>query len=158
MAPKGRHRRLSLSRGVKQPEPARVVTVVASGTDTPTLESYAASEVDGWGRWNYSRTDSLLDSMSAPYAQDWRRAHSGGCAPIAAPGTDLNAAWTGPRSYALNEEPNRPVDFLHATSFQQPFRKSHIVVERTVHDDKPMHPPATFILDLCTRDVSAEPL
>jgi uncharacterized protein DUF6600 len=41
--------------------------VVALGTDTPTLETYAAPELDTWDRWNYSRTDSLLDSMSARY-------------------------------------------------------------------------------------------
>jgi hypothetical protein len=41
--------------------------VVASGTDAPTLETYAAPEVDTWDRWNYNRTDSLLDSMSARY-------------------------------------------------------------------------------------------
>jgi hypothetical protein len=41
--------------------------VVASGTDMPTLETYVAPEVDTWDRWNYSRTDSLLDSMSARY-------------------------------------------------------------------------------------------
>ena len=41
--------------------------VVATGTDTPAIETYAAPDVDGWDRWNYSRTDHLLDSMSARY-------------------------------------------------------------------------------------------
>ena len=41
--------------------------VVASGADVPALETYAAPDLDTWDRWNYSRTDSLLDSMSARY-------------------------------------------------------------------------------------------
>jgi hypothetical protein len=61
--------------------------------------------------------------------------------PITAPCTDPNAAWTGPGLYALNEEANRAADFLYATSLQQPFREAHVIVERTVRDDKPMHPP-----------------
>ncbi len=77
---------------------------------------------------------------------------------MAAPGTDPNAAWTRPRLYALNDKANGPVDFLHATSLQQPFRETHVVVECTVHDHKPMHPPATYILDPCTRDLRAQSL
>ena len=41
--------------------------VVVSGTDSPTLQSYVAPELDAWDRWNYSRTDYLLDSISARY-------------------------------------------------------------------------------------------
>ena len=41
--------------------------VVVTGTDSPRLESYAAPDLDAWDQWNYSRTDRLLDSMSARY-------------------------------------------------------------------------------------------
>ena len=41
--------------------------VVAAGTDTLSVETYAAPDLDSWDRWNYSRTDHLLDSMSARY-------------------------------------------------------------------------------------------
>ena len=41
--------------------------IVAAGTETPTLETYAAPDLDSWDRWNYSRTDHLLDSMSVRY-------------------------------------------------------------------------------------------
>ncbi|HTT40473.1 MAG TPA: DUF6600 domain-containing protein [Burkholderiales bacterium] len=41
--------------------------VLASGTDTPRVESYAAPELDSWDRWNYNRTDHLMDSMSVRY-------------------------------------------------------------------------------------------
>jgi hypothetical protein len=41
--------------------------VVISGTDTPMLQNYAAPDLDPWDRWNYSRTDYLLDSISARY-------------------------------------------------------------------------------------------
>jgi hypothetical protein len=40
---------------------------LASGTDTATVETYAAPDLDSWDRWNYSRTDHLLDSMSVRY-------------------------------------------------------------------------------------------
>src|SRR4030095_17253919 len=83
---------------------------------------------------------------------------SGGRKPIAAPGTDPNAAWTCPRLHALNDKANRPVDFPHATHLQQPFRETHVVVECTVHDPKPIHPFATYILDLRTRDLRAHSL
>ena len=41
--------------------------VVISGTDAPTVQNYVAPELDAWDRWNYSRTDYLLDSISARY-------------------------------------------------------------------------------------------
>jgi hypothetical protein len=41
-------------------------TVVVSG-DPPKLETYAAAELDDWDRWNYTRTDQQLESVSARY-------------------------------------------------------------------------------------------
>ena len=41
--------------------------VLVSGTDAPTLQNYVAPDLDSWDRWNYSRTDYLLDSISARY-------------------------------------------------------------------------------------------
>ena len=41
--------------------------VVVEGSDTPHVETYAAAEVDAWDRWNYDRTDELIDSVSARY-------------------------------------------------------------------------------------------
>ena len=40
--------------------------VVVAG-DPATLETYAAPELDDWDRWNYSRTDQLIDAVSARY-------------------------------------------------------------------------------------------
>jgi hypothetical protein len=42
-------------------------TVVVQGTDNPTVETYMAPDMDDWDRWNYTRTDQLIDSMSARY-------------------------------------------------------------------------------------------
>jgi len=41
--------------------------VVVTGTDAPTVETYAAPEIDAWDRWNYARTDANLDALSARY-------------------------------------------------------------------------------------------
>ncbi len=41
--------------------------LVISGMQTPSLQIYAAPELDRWDRWNYSRTDQLFDSMSVRY-------------------------------------------------------------------------------------------
>ncbi|MFI5316802.1 MAG: DUF6600 domain-containing protein [Myxococcota bacterium] len=41
--------------------------VVVTGTDQPQLETYAAPELDDWDRWNYTRTDQLLDAVSSRY-------------------------------------------------------------------------------------------
>jgi hypothetical protein len=41
--------------------------VVLEGTPTPTAQTYAAPELDAWDRWNYARSDELLDSISARY-------------------------------------------------------------------------------------------
>jgi len=41
--------------------------VVVQGTDNPSVETYVAPEVDAWDRWNYERTDHLIDSVSARY-------------------------------------------------------------------------------------------
>ena len=41
--------------------------LVISGAEAATLQSYAAPDLDSWDRWNYSRTDALLDSMSVRY-------------------------------------------------------------------------------------------
>jgi hypothetical protein len=41
--------------------------VVVQGTDTASVGTYVAPEVDDWDRWNYDRTDNLIDSVSARY-------------------------------------------------------------------------------------------
>jgi len=41
--------------------------VVLEGAPTPTAQSYVAPELDTWDRWNYARTDELLESVSARY-------------------------------------------------------------------------------------------
>jgi hypothetical protein len=41
--------------------------VVVEGADTPSVRSYAAPELDVWDRWNYARTDALIDAVSARY-------------------------------------------------------------------------------------------
>ena len=40
---------------------------VVQGTDAPSVETYAAPQLDAWDRWNYDRTDHLIDSVSARY-------------------------------------------------------------------------------------------
>jgi hypothetical protein len=41
--------------------------VVVQGTDNPSVERYVAPDVDAWDRWNYQRTDQLIDSVSMRY-------------------------------------------------------------------------------------------
>jgi hypothetical protein len=41
--------------------------LVISGTEQATFETYAAPELDGWDRWNYERTDQLIDALSSRY-------------------------------------------------------------------------------------------
>jgi hypothetical protein len=41
--------------------------VVVEGTPTPTVQSYVAPELDAWDQWNYTRTDDLLEAVSARY-------------------------------------------------------------------------------------------
>lgn len=41
--------------------------LVLEGGPTPTAQSYVAPELDTWDRWNYARTDELLESISARY-------------------------------------------------------------------------------------------
>jgi len=41
--------------------------VVLEAAPTPTAHSYVAPELDTWDRWNYARTDELLESISARY-------------------------------------------------------------------------------------------
>lgn len=41
--------------------------VVLDNTATPTVQSYVAPELDPWDRWNYARTDELLEALSARY-------------------------------------------------------------------------------------------
>ena len=61
--------------GIATPTPANGPAVrvnafeelFASGTDTLSMETYAAPDLDSWDRWNYGRTDHLLDSMSVRY-------------------------------------------------------------------------------------------
>jgi len=44
--------------------------VVITGDDPPRIETYAAPELDAWDRWNYTRTDQLLDAVSTRYVPD----------------------------------------------------------------------------------------
>ena len=41
--------------------------LVVSGTDQARLEGYAAPQLDEWDRWNYERTDYLVNAPSARY-------------------------------------------------------------------------------------------
>jgi hypothetical protein len=41
--------------------------VVLQGAPNSTVQRSAAPELDAWDRWNYERSDQLLDAMSAPY-------------------------------------------------------------------------------------------
>ncbi len=41
--------------------------VILEGTPVPTAQSYVAPEFDTWDRWNYARTDQLLEAVSARY-------------------------------------------------------------------------------------------
>jgi len=41
--------------------------VVVEGTPTPTVRSYVAPELDVWDKWNYARTDDLIDAISSRY-------------------------------------------------------------------------------------------
>jgi hypothetical protein len=41
--------------------------VVISGMESPQVSSYAAPQLDAWDNWNYTRTDYLLDAVSARY-------------------------------------------------------------------------------------------
>jgi hypothetical protein len=41
--------------------------VILEGAPTPTMQSYAAPELDTWDRWNYARTDQLIATASARY-------------------------------------------------------------------------------------------
>ncbi len=41
--------------------------VVVEGTDAPQVNSFVAPKLDEWDKWNYARTDALLDAVSARY-------------------------------------------------------------------------------------------
>jgi len=41
--------------------------VVVQGAETPVVETYVAPELDAWDRWNYERTDDLIDAVSTRY-------------------------------------------------------------------------------------------
>ncbi len=41
--------------------------VAVEGTDSPRVETYVAPDLDAWDRWNYERTDHVLDAVSARY-------------------------------------------------------------------------------------------
>jgi hypothetical protein len=41
--------------------------IVVQGTTTARVETYAAPELDRWDRWNYDRTDDLVDTVSERY-------------------------------------------------------------------------------------------
>ena len=40
---------------------------VVEGTDAARVSTFVAPELDVWDRWNYARTDALLDSLSSRY-------------------------------------------------------------------------------------------
>ncbi len=42
--------------------------VVIDGSEGPQIVTYAAPQLDDWDRWNYARTDYLVDAVSARYA------------------------------------------------------------------------------------------
>jgi hypothetical protein len=41
--------------------------VVLEGGTAPSVQSYVAPELDVWDRWNYARTDELIDAISSRY-------------------------------------------------------------------------------------------
>jgi hypothetical protein len=41
--------------------------VIIEGTENPQVTSYAAPQLNEWDKWNYARTDQLLDAVSARY-------------------------------------------------------------------------------------------
>jgi len=41
--------------------------VVIEGTQSPNITSYAAPQLDSWDKWNYARTEDLLDAVSSRY-------------------------------------------------------------------------------------------
>jgi hypothetical protein len=41
--------------------------VIIGGTPSAQVASYVAPQLDGWDKWNYARTDDLLDAVSARY-------------------------------------------------------------------------------------------
>jgi hypothetical protein len=41
--------------------------VVLEGTASPQVSSFVAPPLDAWDKWNYARTDALLDAVSARY-------------------------------------------------------------------------------------------
>jgi hypothetical protein len=41
--------------------------VVIEGTTAARVQAYVAPDLDSWDRWNYARTDQLLDSVSSRY-------------------------------------------------------------------------------------------
>ena len=41
--------------------------VIIEGIEGPRVASYAAPQLDEWDKWNYTRTDYLLDAVSARY-------------------------------------------------------------------------------------------
>ena len=41
--------------------------VIINGTASPQVTSFVAPQLDEWDKWNYARTDALLDSVSARY-------------------------------------------------------------------------------------------
>jgi len=51
--------------------PAAAITpseqVVITGTDFPRVEAYVAPQLTEWDRWNYARTDQLIENLSARY-------------------------------------------------------------------------------------------
>lgn len=51
-------------------EPAAVTSseeVIVRGTETASVETYAAPELDAWDRWNYERTDQQIEARSDRY-------------------------------------------------------------------------------------------
>jgi hypothetical protein len=41
--------------------------ILVTGRETPRVETYVAPELSAWDRWNYARTDYLIEAVSARY-------------------------------------------------------------------------------------------
>ena len=63
---RGGHATISLADGPPQAISSSE-EIVVRGTASPSVETYAAPELDAWDRWNYARTDYEIEALSARY-------------------------------------------------------------------------------------------
>ncbi|HEX6266844.1 MAG TPA: DUF6600 domain-containing protein, partial [Burkholderiales bacterium] len=61
---RGGHATITLADGAPQAI-ASSEEIVVRGTASPSVETYAAPELDAWDRWNYARTDYEIEALSA---------------------------------------------------------------------------------------------